>query len=537
MTKSSSASLSLVLASLFFLLPLSLALLYPISFWLGNDYEPLGLANAFNLAFRLGHHRMYPATGLTNHPGIPFYFTSWSALALSGYPFASSNPLEFFNSVLDQIRTYQLCAIALASLVGACSVYLFVRIASPLVPARVIVFSLALWLLSTPATITNLLSPSNESFAFPINVLFLLSLLQIARDEQGTMKTFAVAAAVSAIAYLNKLSYVYVPAALCAAMFAQYIFPPKLTLRPVKGLAVFALTFVALVGIVGYFVIGWAEFRALLLFHRSVALGSGLYGAGSQTVVSPDEVLNAFRSIPLDRAFALPLALLGGFALLLAALTLLLRNRQSRPELTIAIGCGTAAALSALFVFKHYNLHYSAGVSATLPGCVVAYHFLTRGLSRTAALAATAVLLLMGSFVTQRLHRYLHDRTERSQGALLDRDEIAKLTAHQKKVVDFAYRVPFREYGEGFILNYAGVEPLTKAYVSDRRGTTNSHTEALVSEDVGTYVIDKSYFRTAEDAKAATNVDLLGPKPVRYQDGDTLIELRTVFVLMRRADQ
>lgn len=537
MTKSISASHALILASLFFLLPLSLAFLYPISFWLGNDYEPLGLANALNLAFRLGHQHMYRAYGLTNHPGIPFYFMSWSALAFSGYPFASGT-LEFFHSVLDHIRTYQLSAIALASLLGACSVYMFVRISSPFATKPIIILGLALWLLSTPATITAFLSPSNETFALLVNVLFLFCLLRIVRDDRGTAGTFAIAAAVSSLAYLNKLSYIYVPAALCAAMFAQYAFPLKSAPRLLRGGLIFSLTFFALIAAVGYLIIGWADFRTLLLFHRNVFLGSGLYGAGSQTVVSSDEVLTAFRAIPTDRPFALPLALMGGAGLLLVGGVLLLKRRHPRPELTMAIGCGAATVLSALFVFKHYNLHYSAGVSATLPGCMVAYHLLTRDrFPRHASLVATLALLLVAGPVVLRLQHSLRSGAENTKAAALDHDEILKLTAGQKKVVDFAYRVPFREYGEGFVVTYAGVEPLTKAYVGDRRGTTNSLIEGLVQEDVGTYVIDKRYFRTADAVKTAANVDLLGPNPVRYQNGDTLIELRTVFVLMRRNDQ
>lgn len=529
--KSRSAKLPLVLAALFFLLPPSLALLYPISFWLGNDYEPLGLANALNLAFRLGHHHMYPANGLTNHPGLPFYFLTWSALALSGYPFAST-PLEFFHAVLEHIRTYQLLAMALAALVGACSVYLFVRITASLVSAPVIVLSILLWMLSTPGTVTTFLSPSNESFAFAVNSLFLFSLFQITRDDRGMLKTFVLAAAVSSIAYLNKLSYIYVPAALCAAMIAQYGFSRSNSVRLLGGLIVFSAMFVAILIAIGYFIIGWNDFRALLNFHRAVALGSGLYGAGSQTVVSSDEVLSAFRAIPSDKTFALPIALIGGAGLSLTAGLLLLRSRQPRPELTIAIGCGVASALSALFVFKHYAFHYSAGVSATLPGCVIAFHLLMKGrLSRIATLIAASVTVLVAYPVALRLQSYLRNHAELTKAAVLDRDEICNLTG--SRVIEFAYRVPFPEYGEGFVLTYAGIQPLTAAYLGDRRGTTNSFAEALVHEDVGAYVIDKNYFPTADAVKAASNVDLLGPKPVQYQDGDTLLELRTVFLLLR----
>ena len=37
-----------------------------------------------------------------------------------------------------------------------------------------------------------------------------------------------------------------------------------------------------------------------------------------------------------------------------------------------------------------------------------------------------------------------------------------------------------------------------------------------------------------EVLKRAANVDLVGPKPVRFEEGDKLIELRTVFLLIRK---
>lgn len=49
------------LAVLFFLTPLLLFHLYPSSFWANDDYEPLALADAMNLAYRLADLRMYPA--------------------------------------------------------------------------------------------------------------------------------------------------------------------------------------------------------------------------------------------------------------------------------------------------------------------------------------------------------------------------------------------------------------------------------------------------------------------------------------------
>jgi hypothetical protein len=77
------------LAIAFIPIPLSLALLYPASFWAMGDYEPHSLANALNMAYRLADQKMYMAMGMTNHPGVPFYLMSWLALGLTGHPLGS----------------------------------------------------------------------------------------------------------------------------------------------------------------------------------------------------------------------------------------------------------------------------------------------------------------------------------------------------------------------------------------------------------------------------------------------------------------
>src|SRR6266481_7658931 len=119
---------SLILAGGFFAIPVTLFFLYPSSFWMVSDNEPHGLANAFNMAYRLSDFKMYPAVGLSYHPGVPFYLMDWMALALAGYPIAHGG-LSFFNSVLDHVETYHKILICLAALVGAAGVYVFVRTA------------------------------------------------------------------------------------------------------------------------------------------------------------------------------------------------------------------------------------------------------------------------------------------------------------------------------------------------------------------------------------------------------------------------
>src|SRR3954452_13470039 len=124
----------LLLAIAFFLTPVLLAATYPGSFWLGNDYEPLGLADALNLAYRLGDGKMYMATGMAYHPGVPFYLMSWLALALAGYPVASTDA-GFYASVIADVEKYHQITIWVNALAGAIGVYIFAQTARKLVPA------------------------------------------------------------------------------------------------------------------------------------------------------------------------------------------------------------------------------------------------------------------------------------------------------------------------------------------------------------------------------------------------------------------
>jgi hypothetical protein len=116
------------LAIAFIPIPLILALSYPASFWGLTDYEPHSLANALNLSYRLADLKMYKAMGMSNHPGVPFYFMSWLALALTGHPFGSDG-VTLFNTMVDHIETFHLMMIFLAGLVGAAGIFIFARTA------------------------------------------------------------------------------------------------------------------------------------------------------------------------------------------------------------------------------------------------------------------------------------------------------------------------------------------------------------------------------------------------------------------------
>jgi hypothetical protein len=104
----------LALAVVFFLICTLLALAYPSSFWMVTDYEPLGLADALNMAYRLADRQMYEAVGMSYHPGVTFYLMSWLALALAGYPVASG--ADFFSTVLAHVEDYHRIILILGAL-------------------------------------------------------------------------------------------------------------------------------------------------------------------------------------------------------------------------------------------------------------------------------------------------------------------------------------------------------------------------------------------------------------------------------------
>jgi hypothetical protein len=197
-----------------------------------------------------------------------------------------------------------------------------------------------------------------------------------------------------------------------------------------------------------------------------------------------------------------------------------------------------ASLFSALFVMKHYGFHYTAGVSATLPASAVACYLLAtswggRFRFRT---AAAALCVIAVSWMAVRsgdaLSLQLAARTDKSRLAQQDLLEINARRASSGQPIEFGYRSPFSWSGEGFVIYYGSVPRMTDAYVGSRQQMFSSATAGLIKRTPGTYVIDKAYFPTADSIKTAPNIIPDGPEPVTYRDGDKIIELRTVFLLI-----
>ena len=526
------------LAIAFMPIPLILALLYPASFWAMTDYEPHSLANALNMAYRLADLKMYTPLGMSYHPGVPFYLMSWLALALTGYPLGS-NDIGMFNALVDHIRTFQLTMIGLAGVVGAAGIHLFARSAQAVVPPAVTIAGLALWLFSLPATMFTYVSPGMESFALLINALFFAVLVKIAYQQEVDERVVILAGCVGAVAYLNKLSYLYIPMSLISAIIVKLSFDRTDRKRSATLVSLFVLSFVSAVLAAAVFIIGWRAFRDVLVFHKQVILGSGLYGKGDPSVVSGSVIWNNLMALPANRAYGIGIALLGGIGVGLGGIVTAFRKPGHLPVAVLSIGAAIAATLSAMAVLKHYNEHYTAAVSATLPVCVVAGYLLLKAwASRVEAaysLVVFVAVLLMAYPVAGSLAARLTVYAEQSRMARSDMQEIAALTAGDSRALYYTYRSPFAQFGEGFAIDFASIPRLTEAYLESRPNVLNTPTASKYTtpKEVGAYVIDKKYFGSADLVRNAPNLDLLGMKPVRYREGDRLIELQTVFLLVR----
>jgi hypothetical protein len=172
-----------------------------------------------------------------------------------------------------------------------------------------------------------------------------------------------------------------------------------------------------------------------------------------------------------------------------------------------------------------------------LPACVVCVYLLTKswrlGPRLMGATLAAIAILVMAIQVEGPLIYTLASRANSNRLAQADLKEINSYLAGTKRAVEFAYKAPFAQFGEGFVIIYASVPRLTWEYFKSRPQVISSLMAGQVTRDIGAYVIDKGYFPTVESVKAAPNLALLDPKPLKFNEGDKLIELRTVFLLIR----
>ena len=218
-------------------------------------------------------------------------------------------------------------------------------------------------------------------------------------------------------------------------------------------------------------------------------------------------------------------------------LTAAFRGKQYLPTALISIGTGTAAVLAAASVLKHYDAHYTPAVSPTLPACMVAgcmlagaWNFRPRMI---AAVVSFAAVVLMTREIAPALAGHLNSKISVNAMAMADLKDIEGLPIDAKSSIAFTYSAPFSYLGEGFSLYVACVPRLTAEYHRDRPRMFSTLTPDSPPRKIGAVVIHKAYFPTIESIKTAGDLAKFSGEPLIWREGDKIVDLRTVFVLLR----
>ena len=336
-----------------------------------------------------------------------------------------------------------------------------------------------------------------------INALFLYALVRVASDEALLPRVSILLAAVSVFAYLNKLSFINVGLALAAASALAFLFRGASLRQCLRSMALFNAVCFGILLLVGIFLIGWNEFLTTLRFHKNVILGSGLYGTGDHFVIAPSSLLNAVKSIPVDKVYCVAIAPVFGLVLVAGAfLTAVFRGKEHLPTVVICFGAGTAAVLAAASVLKHYHSHYSASVSPTLPACIVAGYMLAAAWNlRPRMIWATiclAALVLLTRETAPALAVHLNSTISVNAEAMADLKEIEKLPIDKDASIAFTYSAPFAFFGEGFVIYLACVPRMTAEYHRDRPRMFSASAPGSPPRNIDAVVIHKGYFPTVD---------------------------------------
>ena len=495
----------------------------------------LSLSHALNLEARLADRTYYPAPSLAGHPGVPFYLTSWLALKAS-VP-STADVADRLSQVFDNAEAFFLATEGMAIAIGAASIFSFVMVGGRLANPLVCLLGLGLWVASSHQSLLTVLSLQNETFALALNVVFIAVVYRVARSDRLRLLDALWIGLVSAAAYLVKISYLYIPIAIAAALLTSLAIRhrPERSEIPIAGLA--CVIFVAAIMVIGYGVIGKPAFHALLAFHWSVLTHAGLYGHGASGLVSEEVLRETQQSAIASGALAIPLALAGGA---FGSICSVLRYRQRCSEAAdaiVGVGLSVAAMMSALIVIKHYAEHYVAGVSATLPGlAIMAFRDLESRRLRT-LYYSTLTLIVAGCLVVSwpRLLAVCRAATEFRAELSNDRRELENIIADRKGVGLYTYGLPLREASAGFVMYYAGLGALEREYAANK--PTRMSPLQKIAQAANTrfdyFVVSKSYYPDKGAVRAATALDPLGALQVHYEAGDQLVELRRMFIILK----
>lgn len=504
------------------------------SFWTSQDYGMLSISHAIHLEWRLSHGESFPAPGLAGHPGIPFYLASWLAVFLV-VPSFSGAGYERFSEIMANIETIYLANQAIAIALIAVSTYAFIRVTARVASAGVILVALGLWLGSSYQAILTSTALSIETFALPLNILFLWILLRLATHPRISVTDAVACGLVAALGYLLKLPYLYIAMGLGAAFIAHVVVNRTGMVHSAKNAAIMIASFLLCIGSIGYSVIGETALMELFRFHESVLFHTGYYGNGAPGVIDISHAKAALQSFLAYGSMAPWVALMLGFACIVFAVRGWQSGKAGPLEVILGVGVGAAAIFAAIGVLKHFNEHYVAGVAPTLPGLVIALTLLVGKVQPDSFKRLRILLALLLVFgisysiyfsVAQKQGEVAHRRD-----LLNDRLELEKLLQVGNDRTLFTYHVSMQEFGEGFILHYSGIPALVLEYRTRNKARVSSYMQPTGSFKY--VVVDKAYFPNITAVRNASNLDPIGTVKVSPSNADRVIELRRSLVVIK----
>jgi hypothetical protein len=497
---------------------------WPVGFWHAHDdYVYLSLAHALNLDAEIADHRWYTDGGLTGHPGIPFYFISWLCLRAAGLvwhhadlaQFALADPQPFF--LMTRIAALLLTLLAVAAA-------WHVLDELPVLP-RVLAL-IAPFASDYLSFVYGLSVLGTETFALPVYVLLFWVVRRMGAPRQPTAAVLLAAGAASSAAYLIKLLYLDVLAgALGATLATAYGFAFGLRLR---RLATVIVTFVAASFLILLVVMRWKDCLSLLGFHLAIIAHSRIYGAGSETVVSPEAMFKAVLALlrwsPLPYQTILALVLIGA----------LLRRRgrmlghRTRVWLAAAV---PALLLVWAAVLKHYDGHYVVAISALMPfvwAPVLAAPRLRH--------AAAAAILLGLPLSIPNAYTYFHAWAADAQMMAEDEKAVLALPLASDEARLWTYRVPSRQFAEAFVVAYAGIPALSARL--EQPNLQDYSTTSRVRRSYRYVILDRGYFPDAQAFHAALGGAFWPTSgfAIRYCPSDKVLTLQRTLVVELAGD-
>jgi hypothetical protein len=150
-----------------------------------------------------------------------------------------------------------------------------------------------------------------------------------------------------------------------------------------------------------------------------------------------------------------------------------------------------------------------------------------------AAVVSIAAIVLMMRESAPALADHLNGKISINNAATADLKQIEALPIDEKSSIAFTYSAPFSYLGEGFSLYVACVPRLTAEYHRSRPRMFSTLALDSPPRKIDAIVVHKAYFPTVESIRSASDLAKFGGEPLTWREGDKIVDLRTVFVLLR----